>query len=143
MAQISDTDLKQALADALGVADVSGLAPKWSRIVADANRDAWRAIQRALGARGYSLTDIDAWDDSAEFNRDIGLFWCLTRGGGLNDFDDRNVNKLDRRKELETCQVVVGGAATFPGVASTTKQVGRGDIKSSTFFPSDPTCIKW
>lgn len=140
MAQISDATLKTAVAKRLGFADSSGLSSKWDAIVTDANSWAWREIQRKLGARGYTATQIDAWDDGAEYNTKLGLFWALTNGEGLQAFDVPALRSLDCRAELQSVQIVIGGAVTSPGTASK-DQVGYGQMTNTNdFFTRDQ---KW
>lgn len=126
---ISDADLKSALADMLGKTSAS-LVGKWTDIVTAANVAAANDIAQRLLARGYSAAQIDAWDYRAVFNRDIGLFWALVKGGGLADYSDVGINKLDRRKELDTLAVLIGGAVALPAVDATTGgfAVGGGDF---------------
>lgn len=114
---IADVALKQALADMLKKS-VSDLSAYWDRIITEANRSATDDITYRLMARGYSVAQIDQWDQRVTFNTDIGLFWALTRGGGLGDYPDLWVNKLDRRKELDTIAIFAGGVVILPGADS-------------------------
>lgn len=111
---ITDETLKQALADILKKS-AGDLSDYWDRIITDANQSATDDITYRLMARGYSVSQIDQWDQRVTFNRDIGLFWALTRGGGLGDYSDLWINKLDRRKELETVALFAGGTVILPG----------------------------
>lgn len=106
--------LSQALADMLKKS-VEDLADYYTRIVPAANQAAADDITYRLMARGYSLAQIDQWDQRVTFNTDLGLFWALTKAGGLGDYSDQWVNKLDRRKELDTIALFVGGSVVLPG----------------------------
>ena len=91
------------------------LAAYWDNIITDANNSAWEDIREKLGRRGFTETQIDTWDRSEEFNKDIGLYWCLVKGGVGHNYDDRFIRQLDRRAELETIQVTIAGAVVQPG----------------------------
>ena len=88
--------------------------PGWLLIVADANVAAVNEIYGQLTARGFLATQIAGWDRAAEYNLDIGLYWSLVKGAGLSSADDKWVKGLDRRKELETVQVVSAGVWQTP-----------------------------
>lgn len=105
---ITDADLKQYLADTLKV-DMGTMPTAWGRIVTAANSAAFLDIRGGLIRRGYRAADILNWDRGAEFNRDIGLYWCLVRGAGLHGYDDRFIKCFDRRKELTEVLVELGG----------------------------------
>jgi hypothetical protein len=104
MAQITDTVLKTALASMLKVG-IDAMHAYWDGIIRDSNNAAWGEIQRRLTARGFTANQIASWEDSAEFNRDIGLFWCLVKGAGLHGYDDKFIKLLDRRAELLEVQL--------------------------------------
>lgn len=111
---IPDSTLQADLADLLHV-DPDDLEACYFRIIPECNKAAAADITLALMARGYSSAQIDGWDQRETYNRDIGLFWAITKGGILRDFPDLNVNKLDRRKELPELMILVSGAAAAPG----------------------------
>lgn len=109
----------QELYDALGRmmhTEVQDLLPLWERIVEAAAETAAGDILQALLARGYTAAQVEAWDFRKVYNRDIALFWALTHGGGLSpQHSDRDINKLDRRKELATVLLLIGGVPVAPG----------------------------
>src|SRR5947209_1868334 len=90
--------IQDRLAGILKAADWPTLiaaAPYWTNIAADSQKAAYYEIQARLLPRGYSLADVTSWDRGAEFERDIALYWCLIKGAGLHDFEDKAVAKLD------------------------------------------------
>jgi hypothetical protein len=108
----------QGVADALTL-DLAALPDRWARIAEAANRSAAADIETALQARGYAQSQIDQWDHAAAWNRDQATFWALTRGGGLASYSDTGVNKLDRRKELATVVLTIGGVSVPPPTPGT------------------------
>jgi hypothetical protein len=91
-------------------------APFLMSIVQQANASAYGYIVRGLASRGYGpVTQIPQWDDGANFQKSIGAFLALTDNGSLgNAFDDKFLEKLDRREELKTVQVTIGGVWKAP-----------------------------
>lgn len=110
---ISESELKSKLADTMSTT-VDELVSKWDGIITDAIDSAVEDIVGALTERGYTDAQINSWSRAKEFNRDIGIFWALTRGGGLANYTDQHIAKLDRRKELLTCSVRLGSKPVVP-----------------------------
>jgi len=108
---ISDATLKTAVAESIGQLS-DELASRWDGIISRANVDAYYFVLRKLGERGYTKTEIDAWPEAATFNTDIGLLFCLQRGGVLSSFSDTYIRSIDRRKELESA-LLMDGAGNF------------------------------
>lgn len=96
---ITSAILKQALANMLHL-EVASLGKQWDQIVADSNQSAFLDIRGILIMRGYTAQQVMGWDRGPEFQRDIGLFWCLVKGAGLHPYDDRFIKQLDRREEI-------------------------------------------
>ena len=113
MAFINDSQLKDELHSTLGKAP-GEMSSKWDNIVRRSNVSAYQDIVSRLVARGFSKAQVDLWDRGAEFNVDIGLYWCLVKGGGLEAYDDKFINKLDRREELDTVLVTTSGVIVTP-----------------------------
>jgi hypothetical protein len=108
---ITADELKQIVADALHQTTAQ-LPSEWDRIVFLSNQTAFMDIRGKLLQRGYDTAQMLNWDRGPEFQRDLGLYWSLVRGAGLHGYDDKFINKLDRRKELEICLVEIGGLTT-------------------------------
>lgn len=86
----------------------------WTGIAHFANLAAYGQIRNALLKRGFSIAQVDAWDDGAEYQLDLGTFWALTKGGCTKDYDAKFIASLDRRKELPTVYVTRGGVPVVP-----------------------------
>ena len=126
---LADADLKAAVASLLSKAPAD-LPSLWDGIITRANADAYGDIKRRLAVRGYTIAQIDAWDDGAEFQHSIGLFWTLSRAAGLHDYNDKFVNRLDRRAELDEVVVLTGAEVVIPGNTTTAETMGTGRIKT-------------
>lgn len=117
MAFLADADLKEALRQMLKLTAASEMEEPLSAMVPDANEAAQNEIEAALAARGYSASQAAAWDRAEEYNRDLGLWWLLVKGAGLNRFDETFVSKLDRRKELSNAAILISGVIQTPELA--------------------------
>lgn len=117
MPWITDEALKAKLLDVLqkGEVETSGA---WDTIITDANLAAEWDIKQALAARGYSASQISGWDGATVYNIDLALFWSLVKGGATKSYDRTFIEKLDRREELKTVAVTVGGVAVNPGAVA-------------------------
>lgn len=117
-------------------------APFWQTICDQACSDAYGYIVRGLTARGYgSASQVPLWDDGANFQKAIGAFLALETGGALGAYDDKFVEKLDRREELKTVQVTIGGKWQAPdGTGGSPFAITGGQLDSSgdEFVPFDP-----
>jgi len=115
MAFITDDQLKQSFADVLKVFNVGDLKSFIKDfMVSECNLDAYQDIRGALFQRGYTAAQIDSWDRGAVFNRDIGLFWLLSRTANVNQWDMEFTEKFDRRLELANVAVTSGDLVLIP-----------------------------
>lgn len=138
---ITDQALLSAIEGLLKVpkSSVGFNAPYWVGIVADANQAATNEIYGQLAARGFLAAQIAAWDRRQEFAKAIGLWWALTMGAALAGYDDKFVKALDRRKELETVQVLINNVFQNPQGPPLSVSVGEFDNSGDLFgAPTDP-----
>lgn len=104
-------DFRQATADTLKV-NVAELGEYWDRLCEQAQQSAFRDIRGALITRGFTAAQVDTWDRGEEFERDIGLYWVLIRGAGVQRlYSSEDIAKLDRREELKTTLVEIASGA--------------------------------
>lgn len=123
MAWITDEDLLQRLLDRLQKAEMD-TEGAWDTIITDANRWAHGEIVSALAGRGYTMSQINAWTQRQDYNVDLAIFWALTNAGTTKSWDQRFIDKLDRRKELMTVKVVgTDGELVVPGGTSNSVKV--------------------
>lgn len=117
-------------------------APFWKEICNQANADAYGYIFRGLTSRGYgSASQVPLWDDGATYQKAIGAYLALETGGALGAYDDKFLEKLDRREELKTVQVTIAGRWQAPdGTGGSPLATGSGqlDTAADPFVPFDP-----
>jgi len=113
MSFLSDATLKTELAAVLKQAEGS-LPALWTPIIARANAAAYGEIVRRFAARGFSLGQIAQCDHGAEYQLHLGLWWALVHGAGLSDASDRWIVRFDRRAELDTAPLLIGGVPAVP-----------------------------
>jgi hypothetical protein len=111
-------------------------APYWTEIVGDSLDEAYQEILTRLAARGFTPAQIASWDRRAAFERDIALWWCLVKGAGLHDFEDKFISKLDRRAELDTVTLTIDGEVEDPESEDAAVGFGTLDDTNSTFYRS-------
>ena len=137
---LTDAHIRASVVAALKVS-AGDLPDYWDQLINESHTAAYQEIVGALIGRGFTQAQIDAWSRGAEFEKDLALFWALTKGGGLHNYDDRFPKSLDRRKDLLTVQVYSGGVWVTPGEDPGT--VGSGAISTSDDLfnyrdPDDP-----
>lgn len=113
MPWITDDDLTDRLLDALQKAELE-TSGAWSTTITDANRKAHRTVLTALQKRGYTLSQINRWDQRSEFNIDLGIFWALTLAGTTKNYSDTFIKPFDRREELKTIEVLIDDELVEP-----------------------------
>lgn len=132
MPWITDAALKAKLLDVLQKAEVD-TSGAWDTIITDANLAAEWDIKQALSARGYTASQIAAWDGAAVYNTDLALFWALVKGGATKSYQPVFIEKLDRREELKTVTVTIGGVRVAPKESGTVAFGTVAEHKSEVF----------
>lgn len=143
---IVDATLKTALQNTL---QKSTLPAFWDEIVTSANSSAYWDIVGRLVARGFTKAQVDSWDRGAEFQRSIGLFWCLNHPAAIgsdNSYSRQNVEAFDRRLELsgdpaqgiQAVAVTSGGVLLQPEGTAGQPTVGPFDTSTDLFLTADP-----
>lgn len=138
---LTDAELLANLADLLRD-DPAELSASWSSVISAANAQAQADITAALGAMGYSPAQVQIWDRLRVYNRSIGLWYALTDGSILIDFDPDKIDRLDRRKELSRksdppFQYTSGGVVYPPAAALTGDPVGGQAVASGRITAAD------
>lgn len=136
---ITDAVLTKAVKDVIVRPVDEALIPQWETTITRANREAYGIIVRSLAKRGYTKTQIDQWDDGAEFQESIGLWRVLTTLRAMipDTYSQEALNQLDRRMELagdaakgiEPVPVMIDGEMVAP--ASTLGQVTFGEFDTT------------
>lgn len=95
--------------------DPTALPEFWSELAERGHSSAQGVIKSTLLARGFTLDQVNNWDRLEEFERDLSLFWTLSRGGAYGAVSPEFLKTLDRREELKTVLVAVSGVWIQPG----------------------------
>lgn len=134
---LTDAELKTSLAATLKVAS-GDLPAYWDTLVTECNSAAYLDVRGGLLQRGFTSTQVDAWDRGKEFQRDIGLYWLLVKGAGLHEYDQKFVMLLDRRKELQTVIVELNGESHTPAGDPPTARFNRFDTTNDQWTMEKP-----
>lgn len=139
MSFLTDADLKTFLA-AMLKKDPAALESFWNVLIPVANVSAYNQIVAALLDRGYTTTQIDAWDRGAEFQRYIGIYEVMVAGGGLTEFNLDNLRSFAQRlDQLADVVVETDGVPVPADSPSVDSQVGYGTLSTAgDLFVLDP-----
>lgn len=138
MAFLSDAQTLVSLEDTLKK-PAGTLQSYWSRINTESHAWAYAHVVNVLLGKGFTIAQIADWDSGAHYERDLTLWRALTRGGGLEGYDDKFVKTFDRREELKALVALeIDGVFTAP--AGTAGQVSTGPLDTTTdvFVWPDP-----
>jgi hypothetical protein len=119
---VDDADVLAKVKNLLKKAGASTIPTAITTNIAAYNLKAYNEIIAALEARGYSAVNVAGWDRGEEFNLDLACWWAITDVGVTENFDDKELTKLDRRPELKNCPIMVDGSlVTITGTETTTE----------------------
>ncbi len=123
----TDDDLKGLIAAATKTT-VDELPAYWDDVATRANAAAFNLIRVALLKRGFTAAQVNAWDSLDDYRADLALWSAFTKYAVLEEYDQKSLATLDRRKELVDVDVTVGGVLVAPPDNGVALQVGVGDI---------------
>ncbi len=143
---LSDAQIKTSLAAHLKQ-DADDLDMNvWGPILGRAHQAAYQEILGKLLARSFTIDQINSFDSGAFYEESITLFFLAARGSFGESYDLTAAKLLDKRADLVTCQVFIGGkwvkpleGASGPGTVNTGPQKTSG---CSTFGDS-VSDIRW
>lgn len=130
---LTDGQITQSVADLLKQ-QVSSLPSNYANLITEAHAAAYNEMVGRLLRRGYNTTQINAWDQGTFYERMISLYFILVNVAGTFGYDDRWVKQYDRRADLDTVLVSVGGVFIVPGdtTGNNPGNVGTGAIAADT-----------
>jgi hypothetical protein len=112
---------------------VDDLEDYWVRMCVKAEQSAYRDLSGLLLGKGYTLLQLDQWDYRASYSNDQAMFWLFTYTSLGIGYDDKEINKLDHRKELsDSATILINGAAVAPG-STDTGGIGGGLISEEGY----------
>lgn len=103
---ITMADLKGVLARELGK-EAGDLEPRWAGVVADANAAAASDILTTMLGMGYTASQVDLWDQAPRFNKQLGLYFCLSFGAGLSGLSKEDIDRHDCRDQMRKYTFIV------------------------------------
>ncbi len=127
---VDSATLEQDVKDILKLSEDGTLEPYWLRLIEKARQTGYTDLTEILLGRGYTIAQLDAWDNREVYNRQQALFWLYTESSLGIGYDDKEINKLDRRPQLlKAATIMVNGVPVVPGgPADTGGSVGGGLI---------------
>lgn len=130
--------VQQRVAETLATS-VSRLDARFAGICSQAAKDATSEIRRIFILKGYSVANIELWDDREYYTGRLATFFALGRAATFMALDLKAIEWLDPRKELtEAGALILDGAATAPASGeSDLGGVGSGTIDAVTEVECD------
>ncbi len=116
---IDSTILTQAVHDVLQLDASTSLGAYWTTLVDRAlNFSYWEIVNRLM-QRGYSKSVIDQWDRGAEFQKDLGVWYCLQwiSTQTVLKVEQSSISLVDRRTDLSGGEKLMGSFAGMFGKA--------------------------
>lgn len=130
----TDDGIALRLAAVLQLNSRAELSPFWESIFPDAHDAAYNEVVAALVGRGYTISQVNQWDRRTEYEIDLSLWWSLVKGEYDAENNPQLLEKLDRRPELLTTVVTIGGVIAVP-----TGEVQAGDLNTANdIFQLEP-----
>lgn len=130
---ITTAELRTALKDTLHVEDVE-LETFWAGIITRCVDRGYVDLKNYLMALGYSMAQLDAWDDRKIYTLDQSLYFAYIEGGGPEDQSDRDMKRFDRitllmKMESNVVALSIGGVMVKPGGEGSGAMVGSGRME--------------
>jgi hypothetical protein len=136
---LTDLQTYEAIRQTLQASTGKALSPTWNGINQSAHAWAYNLIYTTLLARGFSAAQINAWDQGADYERDLTLYRAFLQGAALHRLDSDFIKLFDRSKALE--KVSVSNVGVWQAPADTPGTVGTGKINTAggvfNFDPDD------
>lgn len=143
MSFCTDAQIKTSVAAALHVASAS-LESFWTDVITDANAAAYSQIVSRFLALGYTVTQINQWDQGATYQKFLARYQALIDGSGDKERVGEWRTELDywRGKLEEVSQLEVSNELEEP-TASDSARIGYGDLRTtSDLFRLDPDDVR-
>lgn len=87
------------------------LGSEWSTIIANANLSGCNDVREALLGKGFTIAQIEAWDQLGVYCLDQGTYWALLRAGVSNEqISEAKLKSFDRREELDKKGFLTAGS---------------------------------
>jgi hypothetical protein len=126
MAWITNNTLMVQVAARLGLQNAAALPEHWSQIIPDANDTAYNEIVGILVGRGFSLAQVNQFDNIQNWNRTIALGYAFQEAALRGDqYQQVPIDKMMKLlEELPTKKCTVQGILVLP--TGTGVRIGAG-----------------
>lgn len=133
MPYTTDTEIRDAIAGALGLVDGSELPTHWTaRIVTTGNNRGYLKLREVLLGRGFTAAQVSAWEGAANWNERLGVIYTMmeARKSGAQIGGNLDAELEAALGELKTVTLVIDDEPVYPTLAS--GRIGRGDRRTSS-----------
>lgn len=132
MAWIDSTAMAKAVRSVLGMGPNELLAQHWTEPIDAAIETAKGKIRSALASRGFTLAQIEAWDDLASYHRRVAICTAFREGGIGKAYDSLHLGEYCKAVgELATVGVTINGVIIKPAGTAGTSSFGEYDDSDS------------
>lgn len=128
------SQLEQDVKDILKLEEDATLEAYWTRLITRARQTGYADLTEILLGRGYTISQLDSWDNRETYNRHQALFWVYTESPLGLGTEDKEVNKLDRREQLrKATTIMINGVPVSPGGGTDAGGIGGGLISEDGY----------
>jgi len=135
LANLTDAELTQAVADGQGAVNTTALPVYWPSTIPRANREAFNALRSKLLGRGFTLAQVTAWlaaDEGRDWNATLGVckaYWNVSKASEDRGEPFRR-EWTELMEQLDELVVIINGeliTPTGPGV-----KIGYGEYSDTS-----------
>lgn len=131
MAWVTTTEIITAAKSVVGIGSSQPHPTHWNELLTASLVQSKGAIRRALAARGFSPTQLAAWDDLWDYHRRIALCNFFREGGIAKAYDSIHLGEYCKAfGELATVNVTADGVLVEP-------ELGGGQCTTGEFDDTD------
>lgn len=126
--------------------DPADLPADWAGIVSESNRQAATAIKEAVFAKGYTADQLNAADNAARWNSQLGTYFALLNTGAASEYEAATIDRFDIRDEIRTAAVLmVAGSPVGPPSPATGEVggIGHGTLSARDTILRDAESRGW
>ncbi len=115
---LSDDQTLSDLAATIKATGVEVIPGYWPAINTRAHTRAYNEIYSALIGRGYSASQIAAWDRGEEFESDLTVWFAISKSSSATPLNQKVFSIFDRRADLQAVPIVNAGVLQAPAEGS-------------------------
>lgn len=93
----------------------ASLPDAWDNVCSHSARRAAAELRGIFILKGYAADRMPSWDDCYTYSLQLATYFALTSGTALANYDVKNIEWMDIRKELrEAGALIIDGVAVAP-----------------------------